>query len=102
MKTVFAGLAVLFVAAVCFADTTTVTDTVIPQKTIIVAEHIEYPVWRYTGDSTIKRLDVIAIRFLWRRQGGTTVKDTTMKWRPVQAGVNADSVKPFLKFNTSK
>lgn len=102
MKYIFAFLIVVAFSVVCFADTTTVTDTTIPQRTIIVAEHIDYPVWRYTGDSTINRYDAISIRFLWRRQGGTVVKDTIMKWRPRESGVTADSAKPFLKFNTTK
>jgi hypothetical protein len=94
-------LAVLFLAAVGYAaDSVDVVDVVVPQQTVIISEHVEYPTWRYTGDSAIKRFDVISIRFLHRRQGGAVVKDMKMNWRPTESGVTADSVKAFLKFNT--
>jgi hypothetical protein len=103
MRKIFALFAVLFLfVAVYAADSTIVVDTVIPQKTIVIAEHVEYPVWRFTGDSLIKRNDIIAIRFLHRRQGGAVVKDFTMKWTPREASVTGDSLKTFLKFNTTK
>jgi hypothetical protein len=102
MNKYFLMLAVLFCCCIGYADTVTVTDVVVPQNTIVVAEHIDYPVWRYTGDSAVKRLDLITIRFRHVRQGGAVIADTVMRWRPIQTGVTADSMKPFIKFNTTR
>lgn len=102
MKLIIAMLSVLCLSVIAMADTTTVNDNLVAQRIDTLKEHVDYPVWRVTSDSVFKRFDVIAIRVLWRRQGGTTVIDTTMKWRPTNTAVNTDSVKAFFKFNTTK
>ena len=92
------------VLAVCFGqvDSVEVSDAVKPQQTVVIAEHVEYPVWRFTADSVVQKNDAITIRFLHRRQGGAVVKDFKMTWRPRENSVNDDSVKCFWKFNTTK
>lgn len=103
MKVILCILAVGMLAAVFGqVDSVEVVDAVTPQQTIIIAEHVVYPVWRYTADSAVRKNDAITIRYLHRRQGGAVVADIKMTWRPRENAVNADSVKCFWKFNTTK
>ena len=95
---ILAVMAVLALAAVGFADSTTIaSDTLIPQhnNTVVIAKELQGCAWSIypnglAADSAIKYNDIIRVRYQWRRPG--TVQafflDSLIIIRPKTRGID--------------
>jgi len=95
-------LAVLFLAAMCFAaDSLTVTTIPRSQRIDTIKAALLAPSWSYDVPDTsyLKRNGIVRVRLQWINPGNVIVTDTTVIWRPSDVGIDNYRYAPRVKLH---